>query len=234
VGKGRAFDAVRRLNDWFQLRDCSSRQPLRFADQGVLFASEESAKCLRYDIGTCLGPCSGLCTRTEYTAKVRAAQRFLDGKDTTILDILTKQMSAAAAELRFEQAMAARDRLQSLAWLSDRLAFLRGARRANSFVYPLETPSGTVWYLIHHGEVQGAIRAPVTAEDRQAATQSIHAAFATVAPPGGVDDQCVDSVLLVTSWFRRHPEEKAKLLTMTAALTLCQEPPRSVSKRVAV
>jgi excinuclease ABC subunit C len=224
VGRGRADDAVRRLNDWFKLRDCPSTQRFYFADQPELFPADRSAKCLRYEIGTCLGPCGGGCTRKEYGANVRAAKNFLDGKDKGVLDGLAKQMAAAAAELRFEQAMAVRDRLQSLTWLADRLAFLRSARRANSFVYPLETPAGTVWYLIHHGEVQGAIRAPATAGERAAAAEVIEAAFAVTAPPGGIDDKCVDSVLLVTAWFRKYRDEKAKLLTRAAALALCGEP----------
>jgi hypothetical protein len=32
----------------------------------------------------------------------------------------------------------------------------------------------------------------------------------------------VDSVLLVAGWFRKHPEEREKLLTPTEALTRCQ------------
>ena len=224
VGRSQADDAVRRLNDWFKLRDCPSTQRVHFADQGELFPDDRTAKCLRYDIGTCLGPCGGVCTRKEYGANVRAAKNFLDGKDRAVLDGLAKQMTAAAAELRFEQAMAVRDRLQSLTWLSDRLAFLRSARRANSFVYPLETPAGAVWYLIHHGEVQGAFRAPTTPEDRMAAAAVIEAAFAATAPPGGIDDKCVDSVLLVTGWFRKYRDEKAKLLSKAAALAACGEP----------
>ena len=221
VGRGMANDAVRRLNDWFKLRDCPSTQRVAFADQAELFPTDRAAKCLRYEIGTCLGPCGAQCTKREYAANVRAAKAFLDGKERTVLDRLAAQMTDAAAGLRFEQAMALRDRLKSLTWVADRLAFLRSARRANSFVYPLETDDGTVWYLLHHGEVQGAIRPPAMAAERLAAVAAIEAAFAVAAPPGGIDDKCVDSVLLVTGWFRKYADEKAKLMTPAQAVARC-------------
>jgi excinuclease ABC subunit C len=222
VGRGIAREAVRRLNDWFKLRDCPSTQRLAFADQVALFPEDRSTKCLRYDIGTCLGPCGGGCTQMQYAANVRAAKAFLDGKDTAVLDALTARMRAAAADLRFEQATADRDRLQALTYLSDRLAFLRAARRANSFVYPLDVPGARpVWYLIHHGEVQAAVREPATADEWAAAAALIRKVFASVPPPGGIDDKCVDSVLLVTSWFRKRADEKAKLLTRATALARC-------------
>ncbi|MGL6094331.1 MAG: hypothetical protein ACRC7O_00835, partial [Fimbriiglobus sp.] len=209
----------------FKLRDCPSSQRMTFADQAPLFPDDRSMKCLRFDIGTCLGPCGGGCTRAEYAANVRAAKAFLDGKDATILEALAARMRAAAADLRFEQATADRDRLEALTYLSDRLAFLRAARRANSFVYPLDVPGArTVWYLIHHGEVQAAVREPGTADERAAVAGLIRKVFAAVPPPGGIDDHCVDSVLLVTGWFRKRADEKAKLLTRAAALLRCTAP----------
>lgn len=219
VGRGRAFDAVRRLNDWFKLRDCPSTVTMAFADQPELFPEDRAAQCLRYDIANCLGPCAGLCARTEYSAAVRAAKAFLDGRDRTVLKELTARMTAAAADLRFEQAIAARDRLRLLTWLDDRLTFLRGARKGGSFVYPLTGPAGgTVWYLIHRGEVQAAVRPPRTAAEVLAATAVIDATFALPAAEDGMTYQTVDSVLLVHAWFRKYADEKVKLLTRAAAV----------------
>lgn len=219
VGRDRAADAVRRLNDWFKLRDCPSTVLMAFADQPELFEDgHRTAKCLRYDIANCLGPCGGLCTRREYAANVRAAKAFLDGRDRTLLAELTRRMTAAAAELRFEQATALRDRLQLLSWLDDRLRFLRTARQGGSFVYPLTGPAGgTVWYLIHRGEVRAALREPRRPATQTAAVEVIEHVFAE---PGGVEvtDHTVDSVLLVTAWFKKHAAEKARLMTKAAAL----------------
>ena len=56
-------DAARRLNDWFKLRDCPQTVPLAFADQPELFPEDRSAKCLRFELGTCRGPCAAACSR---------------------------------------------------------------------------------------------------------------------------------------------------------------------------
>jgi excinuclease ABC subunit C len=228
VGRGRADDAVRRLNDWFKLRDCPSTVPLAFADQPELFPADRSPGCLRLDIGNCLGPCAGLCTRKGYAANVRSAKAFLDGRDRTPLKELTKRMTVAAAELRFEQAAAARDRLRLLSWLDDRLTFLRSARKGGSFVYPLAGPDGrTVWYLIHRGEVWAALREPHDEATLAAAIEAIEAVFAEAPAEDGITYRTVDSVLLVTAWFRKYAAEKARLLTAAQARGWC--PPKGVA-----
>jgi hypothetical protein len=128
-------------------------------------------------------------------------------------------MATAAAALRYEVAAATRDRLQLLSWLDDRLTFLRSARRGGSVVYPLAGPDGSVvWYLIQRGEVQAAIREP-----RDATAQADAAALLATTTAGpdverAVTDRMVDSVLLVAAWFRKFPNEKARLLNYTDAL----------------
>jgi excinuclease ABC subunit C len=230
VGPGRLGDAVRRLNDWFKLRDCPTTVRMAFADQPELFPDDRAPQCLRFDIGNCLGPCAGLCDRKAYSASVRAAKAFLDGRDGSVLKELTRRMAAAASELKFEQAMAARDRLALLTWLDERLTFLRSARSGGSFVYPVTGPEGgTVWYLIHRGEVQAALRAPTEAAGFAAAGAVIAKVFGEPGGGGELTYKTVDSVLLVHAWFRRYADEKAKLLTRAAALALGAPAPESVT-----
>ena len=214
VGRGRVAEACRRVNDYFRLRDCSATVKLIFADQPELFAGESpAAKCLRFDINTCSGPCAGACSRKGYATQVRAAKAFLDGKTDGPLTELTATMTAAAQALKFEQATAIRDRLQVLQWLRDRLVFLRGARRGGSYLYPLAGPDGrTVWYVIHRGEVWAALRPPTTDDERTMVTAAVEQIFSHPGTDaGGVSDRTIDSLLLVTAWFRKHRDEKAKL-----------------------
>jgi excinuclease ABC subunit C len=236
VGRGRADDAVRRLNDYFALRDCpTTDHSVRFRGQIELFSEPLAPRCLRSDIGNCLAPCAAYCSQEEYAAKVKLARAFLDGRDLTPITTLTQQMTEAATQLRFEQAMSLRDRLQSMQWLTDRLAFLRGARRGQSFVYPLRILDGrAVWYLIHHGEVQAAIREPWTSEELVSAESLIRRTFAQPRSTETIDSQCVDSVLLVTSWFRKYRDEKQRLLTERSAVELCQEKARKILEKLAV
>jgi excinuclease ABC subunit C len=222
VARHRSEDAARRLNDWFKLRDCPQTVPLGFADQPDLFPVERGPKCLRFEIGTCRGPCVGACTRKEYGEGVRAAKAFLDGRDRTILRKLRSLMEAAAAGFEFEKAMAMRDRLAALEWVDDRLALLRRARDKNSFVYPLAGHDARErWYLIHRGQVRAVATPPTTDPERRRVAELIDRTFADTRTPDVLSGGAVDSVLLVAAWFRKNAVEKAKLLTRADALGRC-------------
>ncbi len=217
-------ECVRRLNDWFQLRDCPSTQRIAFADQPALFPQDPTVGCMRHELGTCLGPCGGCCTRAEYSEAVRATKAFLDGRDRSALVELEARMREASGNLQFERALAIRDRLLALQWIDERLTFLRSARRSQSFVYPLVGADGTaVWYLIHRGEVRAAIREPQDEASRSVAAKLIEDVFADRLPAVRADDRYVDSVLLVAAWFRKRPGEKRTLLSRTAAARRCDE-----------
>ncbi|MFO0798654.1 MAG: UvrB/UvrC motif-containing protein [Gemmataceae bacterium] len=222
VARHHTADAARRLNDWFKLRDCPDTVPLGFADQRPLFPDDRGARCLRFELGTCLGPCHDSCSRTEYAAAVRAVRAFLDGRDCTLLEHLRQLMSAAAASLEFERAGSIRDRLQALERLDNRLSLLRKARSRHSFVYPLAGPDGGErWYLIHRGQVRAVATAPACGVSRARVGELIRTTFAAAPPPDVLTGGAVDSVLLVSSWLKKYDAEKGKLLTAAEALRRC-------------
>jgi excinuclease ABC subunit C len=210
---GRAGQAVRRLNDWYRLRDCSQRVVMHFADQKELFPAERSPGCLRYDIGTCTAPCAATCSRSGYGAQVRGAKRFLDGTDERPLTDLASKMIKAAEAMEFERAASLRDKLSELDWLSEKLSWLRNARAENTFVYPHAGADGrSVWYLIHRGRVLGACFEPSCAKSTAIARLLLKDVYATDPGPGVTPGQ-VDHVLLVSGWFRKYPAERARLIT---------------------
>jgi excinuclease ABC subunit C len=222
VKRHHTADAARRLNDWFKLRDCPDTVPLAFADQPNLFPDDRGARCLRHEIGTCLGPCAASCSRADYAAGVKAAKAFLDGRDRGLLADLGAMMAAAAAGFEFERATALRDRLAAFEYLDNRLALLRRARSKNSFVYPLAGPDGGErWYLIHRGQVRAVASAPATPDERERVETLIRTTFAEATPPDLLVGGAVDSVLLVSAWLRKHAGEAGKLLTAAAALERC-------------
>jgi excinuclease ABC subunit C len=196
-----AREAVRRLNDWYRLRDCPQAQEMAFADQRELFPLPRAPGCLRHEIGSCVGPCAAACTRDEYHKHVEAALGFLNGADASPLEMLRRDMQAASAALAYERAAALRDRLEALEWLARHLERLRRAASC-SFVYPLAGVDGaTLWYAVRGGRVRAAFREEPTA-----------AALAALGPtadgPPTADE--VDGVLLVAGWFRRYPQERNK------------------------
>ena len=217
-------EAARRLNHLFKLRDCPQTVAMNFAEQGELFELERSAKCLRFELGTCSGPCAGCCSRKDYSVGVRAVKAFLDGRNRTILKTLRGQMNAAAAGLEFEKAMSLRDKLQAIQWLDDRLSLLRQARNQSAFVYPLTGADDRVrWYLIHRGEVQGVVFAP-TARTVHEVRELLDRSFTPWSGTGVLSDAAVDSVLLVSAWFKKNAAERAKLLTLRKAEEMCAQP----------
>lgn len=222
VVRPRSEDAARRLNDWFRLRDCPQTVTLTFREQGELFDQDRAAKCLRFEIGTCRGPCVAACTSQEYGEGVRAVKAFLDGRDRTILRTIREMMEQAAAGFEFEKATALRDRLQALEWLDDRLTLLRQARSRNEFVYTLRGADGVErWYLIHRGQVRGVVRSPATDEEKSRAAALIAATFADEPPPAVLSGGAVDSVLLVAAWFRKYAAEKDQLMRRPEAIGRC-------------
>ena len=66
-----AREAVRRLNDWYGLRDCPQSQKMVFSDQQELFPVLRAAGCLRHEIGTCLGAVAAACSHAAYEARLR-------------------------------------------------------------------------------------------------------------------------------------------------------------------
>jgi excinuclease ABC subunit C len=223
VGRKRSQLAVRWLNQYFRLRDCPGTVRMRFADYASLFeADTDSAKCLRFELGTCLAPCAGLCSSKAYSAALNAAKSFLDGRSREPIDDLARRMTQAAEQQRYEHAGLLKARLEQMTWLEDKLTFLRSARSAGSFVYPLEGANGkTLWYLLHAGEVQAVVRKPKCPKTADAARAAMKLVFAKPRESSRADDRCGDSVLILSRWFKANAGEKAKLLTPDAAIELC-------------
>ena len=208
-----AQEAVRRLNDWFQLRDCPQPQEMIFPDQGELFPGVRPAGCLRLEIGTCLGPCTGTCTRRDYQQQARRARDFLAGNDVTPLDAMHAEMQAAAETQQFERAAALRDRWAAVNWLAERLQRVRKAQREMSFIYPVVGFDGsTAWYLIHGARVIAVVAAPHNPATRKLARDKINAIYRHRAELLDTYEHA-DSMMVVMQWFRKHPAERERCLS---------------------
>ncbi|TJZ93382.1 excinuclease ABC subunit UvrC [Paracoccus gahaiensis] len=70
--------------------------------------------CLLFQIKRCSAPCVGRITEPDYNALVSDAERFLQGKTTTIQSDLAAEMAKAAEQMEYERAAALRDRIKAL------------------------------------------------------------------------------------------------------------------------
>ena len=74
----------------------------------------EQKPCLYYHLGRCLGPCAGLSEKTEYKDVMQKVERFLNGKEESLVEELKKEMNLAAENLEFERAAKLRDQVTAL------------------------------------------------------------------------------------------------------------------------
>lgn len=73
-----------------------------------------SRPCLLYQIKRCSAPCTGRISQADYAGLVADAERFLQGKSTTIQANLATEMAKAAENMEYERAAALRDRIKAL------------------------------------------------------------------------------------------------------------------------
>jgi excinuclease ABC subunit C len=192
-----------------------------FAEQTELFPVIRPPGCLRFEIGTCLGPCTGQGTRRGYLERVQQAHQFLTGTCLDLLTQLEREMAEASAALLFERAAGLRDKLGVLHWLREHLDRLERAQRL-SFVYPVRCHGGDIyWYLIRQGLVAAVLPVACDAEVRQRAQASVQKVY-SIPPQAGrfLAVEEVDQALLVAAWFRRHPEERQR--TLSPEQVLCR------------
>lgn len=209
-----AHAAVEALSDLYRLRACPRPQTMVFREDLGLFPHEMPPGCLRYEIGLCLGPCAGLCGRPEYERQVRAVLAFLHGRSDAPLQHLTTAMQAAAAATDFEAAARLRDRLAHVRWLQAALKRTVQAQTELTGVYQLSGTEGPLWCLLRQGQIGGICPAPRDRATRRRARRWLRQVFQRPTALGRPDD--ISVTWLVSSWFRRYPEEKQHLRPVAA------------------
>lgn len=198
VGMGELRQATECINYVFGLRDCSDRTRMQLSNQLPLFGGDLQAKCLRFELNSCLGPCTGGCAASRYRQSVRAAIAFLQGVDTSILDQLQRERDAASARLAFERAAVLQQQVESLSWLARRLATRKRLRNALHGTFPVPSFDRRPCRLIlDQGYVAG-----VSLDDSRAGKGSQR----RLERSGAAIE--VEWMLIVAAWFQKNPEQR--------------------------
>jgi excinuclease ABC subunit C len=210
MGASGVADAVRELNDVLGLRDCAADQRMNFADQPELFdLFPRTPGCIRFEVKKCLGPCVGGCTVQQYDERIGLARAFLDGTDDGPIEHLRREMEAASERLEYERAGTLRDKLKRLEALRGQFARLRFAIETLSFVYtvPGQDADDRV-YLIRRGRVRAETSVPRDPASAGTLLRLIDDVFTPAERDSGqIPTHEIDELLLLSSWFRRFPDE---------------------------
>lgn len=107
---------VRWLTKLFKLRPCR----MEIAENSL--PDEKKVKsCLYYHTEMCSGPCMGKISSKEYKAKIKDIELFLSGKIKKLEEEWETQMAEFSAEMKYEDAAEARDRLYAVRNMSERV-----------------------------------------------------------------------------------------------------------------
>ena len=220
VGAIGVGEAVRELNDVLGLRDCSNDQQMNFADQPELFSIfPRTPGCIRFEVKKCLGPCVGGCSVHQYDARFVLARAFLDGADDGPMEALRADMEAASERLEYERAAVLRDKMKRLEALRAQFGRLRFAVETLSFVYNVPGHDGeNRVYLIRRGHVRADLPMPTGPADAATLLQKIDEVYTPMERvTGQIPTHEIDELLLLSSWFRRFPEELERTSAAQAA-----------------
>ncbi len=232
AGTGRLKSAVEALNHIFGLRDCPDRTKFHFNNQRQLFDNVASAGCIRFELGSCPGPCAGLCSKQQYQTLVRNVIDFLELKDVSVLERLQKQMIDASAQQHYEKAALTRDRWRQLSWLVLRLTALEEAQKKLNGVVPVSGfARQRIWLVLRGGRLVGSAREPGTAGRAAAAKEKLlKIASQTDAPPANVMEMNLQ--LMIAAWYRKNADFRKRLMSFEDSLALCdaqQQPTTSAA-----
>jgi excinuclease ABC subunit C len=217
----RIREAVEIVNHEFKLCDCPTSVAMHFADQGLLFDSGLRLGCLRGEIGTCLGPCAGMCSQREYADQWHAAQMFLEGENDEIMDRLAQRMREAVLQQQYEQAARLRDRLDHLEMLTRELVALQSSVSLGNAVYPARVGRRSCWFLIVAGSVARAMSVPTTKRGAMRVLGAIEANYFCERPQPVETNRTAAQI--VAAWFRTHPDESASIISPDEARRRCHD-----------
>jgi DNA polymerase-3 subunit epsilon len=193
------------IEDALPLRRCTAR----------LGAKGGGSPCALLELRRCLGPCTGAVPQEAYAAVVARLEAALDGDPAALLAPLRQRMAGYAAEQRYEQAAAARDRLEALTRaLADarRTGALAGA---DEIVLARPHPAGREVTVVRHGQLAGV--AVIAGDDPAGVERLLAAAQDCQRFEGPPPRQLADEIHLVVRWLEAAAG-KAELLRVRGRL----------------
>jgi excinuclease ABC subunit C len=103
VPAGGMWEALALIRRTFPLASCKKE-----------LGKKPERACIQFQIGRCLGPCTGDVDPAAYHDVVSQVRLFLEGKNSDLLDMLKHRMEEASAKMEYERAAELRDRIAKI------------------------------------------------------------------------------------------------------------------------
>ncbi|HOS70847.1 MAG TPA: excinuclease ABC subunit UvrC [Bacteroidales bacterium] len=146
------------IRNIYKIRTCS----LNLSRENI--AAGRFRVCLEYHLGNCRAPCVGLQDEEDYSENVRQIKEILKGNISTVIDHLKSLMMGYAAELRFEEAQAVKNKIDILSKFRSRSTVVSTTiRNVDVFAMTQDTDRAYINYL---KVIKGAVIQAYTLEIR--------------------------------------------------------------------
>lgn len=201
------YGPVRNADQAELIIDMAARcYPLRECDDDTLRLGQ---RCLYADMDRCLAPCEES-VADDYRQAVDAAEAFLEGRSTGLLDYLHERMHDASDKLDFERAAEFRDGHEAVE---------RFVRRQRLWQAPVRQRQGVVWHLddisgrmhglwIRHGRLRGTAIYGADADVSTACAEAeAHVDAWLRAKEEAFTKQAINEIRLGMHWLYRHRNE---------------------------
>lgn len=164
--------------------------------------------CLEFDIGRCLGPCTGR-VDALYAERVRSAVDFVMGETGGVIEGLEQEMQRASEAFAYERAARLRDRIHALRRLVVHQRRIGTMDELDALVALPGVASGSALFLaIRRARWVGELRLDADALRARGAVARVRAFLKAAylqqpAPSTRIDRSELDEVQIVASWLYR-------------------------------
>ena len=207
---GAARNTLEYIRKIFQVRDCRKVKP----------GKTTSPPCLNYHIRLCNAPCIGNVSMEEYGKNIEYIKTFLKGRDNTILRKLDKQMKEFSGNMKFEEALEIKEKIDNINKLHERQRIIFDSEDTWDFIGVKSDKKTTALGLFtYRGGALALVNNFIIENEARLKDDEILSGFViryyeninSIPSKIYVPEELEDKMILV-EWFRNEKERKVKIL----------------------
>jgi DNA polymerase III subunit epsilon len=186
--------AANALHEAIPLRQCGGR----------LSARQTGSACALADLGRCGAPCDGRESREGYAVHVEAAMSAMTADPSAVVAAARRRIDRLAAEQRYEEAAAVRDRVAAFLRAAARLQRLSALTRLAELTAAAPTAAGG-WDLavVRYGRLAGVAAVPAGVDPRPWVGATRDSAQTVRPGPGPTPAASAEETECVLRWLAR-------------------------------